>query len=227
MALTRPGRAMLDGIGDAAEKTVGTDSGHVPTNANLLVPTIASQVEAEAGTEATKRMTALRTAQAIAALGLGPRRGGALDLSSGTGGTITDLGGIVGPDLIEIWFNAVSVDGSNHLLIQIGDSGGVETSGYQSASGSSATSGQFTTATTGLVLFQGGSGIWRGMMKLCRISGNIWTSSHAMQAADSGTAISGGGTKTLTGTLDRIAIAANGANNFDGGGIQIFAGLAG
>jgi len=62
---------MLNGIGDAAEKTVGSGAGQLPTNADLptfLAQAIASQGEAEAGSENTKRMTALRVAQAIAAM---------------------------------------------------------------------------------------------------------------------------------------------------------------
>lgn len=224
MSITQPGRNMLSGIGDAAERSVGTGSDELPAFADLPEPVLASQAEAEAGTEATKMMSPQRVAQAVAALGGGIRRGGSGDTSSGTSVTITDLGGISGPDMIDIWLEAVSVSGSDSLLIQIGDSGGLATSGYVSGSGTAATSGQFTTSTSGLVLFQGGAGVWRGVIQLRRTAGNNWVSAHAMQASDGGLVISGGGSRTLSGTIDRICVTPAGANTLSGGLVQLFAG---
>lgn len=227
MALTAPGRAMLSGIGDAAEKTVGTSAAELPTFADIPVPAFASEAEAAAGTEAAKHLSPMGAARAIAALGLGLRRGGTLDLTSGIGGTIADLGGIVGPDMFEIWLAGVSVSGSDHLLIQLGDIGGVETSGYLSASGASSGGGTFATGTTGLVIYQGGSGTWNGCMRLHRMTGNQWVASHALQQSATGGVTAGGGQKTLSGTLDRVCIATSGTDTFTGGALQVLAGKAG
>lgn len=227
MTLTTPGRNMLAGIGDAAEKTVGSDPTELPTNADLpalLTQVIASQAEAEAGSENTKRMTALRVAQAIAKLGLGLRRGGSLALSSGTGGVITNLGGIVNADLLEIWFAGVTASGSDHLLIQLGTGGALETSGYVSASGASSGGGTFTSSTSGLVIYQGGSGVFTGGMRLHRVTGNQWVSHHSMQVSTSGGVTQGGGQKTLAGALDRIGIGFTGANTFTAGAAYVLAG---
>ncbi|MDF1719610.1 MAG: hypothetical protein P1U65_02950 [Minwuia sp.] len=172
-------------------------------------------------------MSPLRTADAISALGLGLRRGGSLDLSSGTGGIITNLGGVADPDVIEILFAGVSVSGSDHLLVRLGDSAGVETESYQSASGASSASGTFASSSTGLVIYQGGSGHWNGCMQLRRVTGNLWISSHAIQISATGGIAAGGGQKAVTATLDRIAIAVSGANTFDGGSVQVLAGKAG
>lgn len=224
MSITQPGRNMLSGIGNAAERTVGTGSTELPTFADLPEPALASQAEAEAGTEATKIMSPQRVAQAVAALGGGIRRGGSGDTSSGGSVTITDLGGVSGPDMIDVWLDAVSVSGSDSLLIQMGDSSGLATSGYVSASGTAATSGQFTTSTSGLVLYQGGTGVWRGVIQLRRTTGNRWVASHAMQASDGGLVISGGGSRTLSGMIDRIRVTPTGANTLSGGLVQLFAG---
>mgnify|MGYP003627714169 CR=1 FL=1 len=224
MSITQPGRNMLSGIGNAAERTVGTGSTELPTFADLPEPALASQAEAEAGTEATKIMSPQRVAQAVAALGGGIRRGGSGDTSSGSSVTLTDLGGVSGPDMIDVWLDAVSVSGSDSLLIQIGDSSGLATSGYVSASGTAATSGQFTTSTSGLVLYQGGTGVWRGVIQLRRTTGNRWVSSHAMQASNGGLVISGGGSRTLSGMIDRIRVTPTGANTLSGGLVQLFAG---
>lgn len=224
MSITQPGRNMLSGIGNAAERTVGTGSTELPAFADLPEPVLASQAEAEAGTDATKMMSPQRVAQAVAALGGGIRRGGSGDTSSGASVTITDLGGASAPDMIDIWFDAVTVSGGDSLLIQIGDSGGLAASGYVSGSGTAATSGQFTTSTSGFVLHQDGTGIWRGVMQLRHTAGNSWVSAHAMQASDGGLVISGGGSRTLSGTIDRICVTPAGANTLSGGLVQLFAG---
>lgn len=227
MTLTRPGRTMLASIGDAAEKTVGISAGELPTFADIPIPAFASEAEAAAGTEAAKHLSPLGAAQAIAALGLGLRRGGTLDLTSGAGGTVADLGGIAGPDMVEIWLADISVSGSDHLLIQLGDTGGVETSGYVSASGASSGGGTFATDTNGLVVYQGGSGTWNGCMRLHRMTVNQWVASHALQQSAAGGVTAGGGQKTLSATLDRICITTSGTNTFTGGTLQVLAGKAG
>ncbi|MDF1735420.1 MAG: hypothetical protein P1U37_09065 [Minwuia sp.] len=226
MSITQPGRNMLSGIGDAAERSVGTGASDLPAFSDLPEPVMASQAEAEAGTDATKMMSPQRVAQAVVALGGGIRRGGAGDTSTGSSVTITDLGGVSEPDMIDIWLDAVSVSGSDSLLIQIGDSGGVASSGYVSASGPAATSGQFTTSSNGFVLYQAGTGVWRGVVQLRRTAGNSWVCAHAMQASDGGLVISGGGGKTLSGPIDRISVTPAGANTLAGGLVQLFAGRA-
>lgn len=227
MSLTTPGRAMLSDIGDAAEKTIGTGSGEVPTNADLPEPVFASQVEAEAGSDSAKHMSPLRTSQAIAALGLGLRRGGALDLSSGSGGTVTNIGSLTNIDLIVLQFAGVAVTGADHMLIQLGDSGGLKSSGYESGSGNGPGGGQFAANATGLVVYQGGSALWNGAMQLVRMSGNNWSASHFLQVSAIGGVTVGGGQVTLTGALDRIGVATTGANDFAGGSMQLFAGKVG
>ncbi len=227
MTITRPGRAMLSSIGDAAERTVGTAASELPTFADIPVPAFASQAEAETGTDAVTHMSPVRTAQAVAALGLGLRRGGSLDLSSGVGGTVTEMGGTANPDLLEIWFAGVSVSGSDHLLIQLGDSGGIATTGYVSASGASSGGGTFASSTSGLVIYQGGAGVWTGCMRLHHMAGNLWVASHALQQSASGGVTAGGGQVTLSGTLDRVAVAASGADTFNGGTLRVLAGKAG
>jgi len=232
MPLTTPSRAMFTGFGDAADKTVGTDPDELPTNADIhdpYSPVFADQSTAEAGTVDDEHMSPLGVAQAIAArdLGLGLWRGGSLDLSSGTGGLITDLGEISDADLIEIWLAGVTASGTDHLLIQLGDSGGLEATGYTSASGHGTTGGQFVISTSGLVAYSGGSGVWTGCMQLRRITGNQWAASHSLQVSATGTIAAGGGQKTLSAALDRIGIGFTGANTFSAGTVQVFAGKTG
>ena len=59
-------------------------------------------------------------------------------------------------------------------------------------------------------------------MTLVNISENIWVENYS--TSNGGTIASyGGGTKTLTGTLDRVRITStNGTNTFDSGSVNIF-----
>jgi len=105
---------------------------------------------------------------------------------------------------ITVILNEVASGGP--LLIQLGDSGGVEATGYISTSilvdnvGASAGGDN----TTGFVLTQGGVGL-SGLVQIVSISGNTWISSHSGKVTPSQSSF-GGGSKTLSNTLDRIRL---------------------
>lgn len=125
---------------------------------------------------------------------------------------------------ITIIFNGVSLSSNGFILVQIGDSGGVETSGYASNSArvlisSTATSGDSNELSGFAVSVDGASEAFTGHMVLTNISGNIWISSHHGATEDVG--IFGGGSKTLSGTLDRVRITRAGSDTFDGGSVNI------
>ena len=126
---------------------------------------------------------------------------------------------------ITVMLNGVSTNGtSNAPLIQIGDSGGVETSGYGgyvtflgSSVISSANSAGFlanhsvnaTSATTGVAT-------------LCNISGNVWVFAWTGTYDNTAFTLVGSGAKTLSATLDRVRITTtSGADNFDAGTVNI------
>jgi hypothetical protein len=98
------------------------------------------------------------------------------------------------------------VASSGPLLIQLGDSGGVEATGYISTSivvdnvGGSAGGSN----TTGFLFSQGLTAI-SGLVQIVNVSGNIWISSHVGKITTSQIS-SGGGSKTLSATLDRIRL---------------------
>lgn len=124
-------------------------------------------------------------------------------------------------------FNAVSTNGSSDMQIQLGDSGGVEITSYASVSSATGSGTQiFPTAvvTTGMVIKNetGAGATFQGFIAFVNVSANIWTQSHSL--ADTATAriIVGSGTKTLSGTLDRVRITTvNGTDTFDAGSINI------
>jgi hypothetical protein len=144
----------------------------------------------------------------------------AIETTSATSFTFTDIPSWV--KRITVILNAVSTVGSTGLMqIQLGDSGGIETTGYVTVS---ASSGGTSTSTSGFVIRQSDSSgdAITGQMIFTKISGNTWISSHSLMASGDNTGVYGGGRKTLSDTLTQLrltTILATG--NFDAGSINI------
>ena len=146
-----------------------------------------------------------------------------------TSGTSIDFTGIPAwVKRITVMFQNLSAAGSNsRLLIQIGDSGGIENTGYVSTSAySTGSAGTSNTETTGYVLDNGGGQpanfvTGTAVITLLDPSTNLWVATH-MAELTGGYTMFGGGRKTLSGTLDRVRITSvNGTNTFDSGSINI------
>jgi hypothetical protein len=124
---------------------------------------------------------------------------------------------------ITVIINGVSLNGSANFLIQLGDSGGVETSGYSSSSiynGSASGSGS---SSSGFLSISGASSnVISGSFSISNITSNTWIVS-GLTSNDGGTIIVfTSGTKTLSATLDRIRFTtSNGTDTFDAGTINI------
>ena len=121
---------------------------------------------------------------------------------------------------ITVMFNGVSTNGSSLPLIQLGDSGGIENTGYVSAAGTSDGAGT-STSTAGFVLRSGvASNLIYGSMVITLLNGNTWTATNNTTFAN--IASWGAGGKELSATLDRIRITTvNGTDTFDAGSINI------
>lgn len=144
-----------------------------------------------------------------------------------TSGTEVDFLSLpAGLKRITIMFNAISLSSTDNILVQIGDSGGIESTGYVSTS--AAVFGANTTScdsSTSSFLFRlaNATRVISGHMILTHLGSNLWVSSHSGGSTAGGPlAIVGGGTKTLTGELDRVRIAAGGGNTLDSGSVNIF-----
>ena len=147
--------------------------------------------------------------------------GTAVASTSGTAIDFTSLPSWV--KRITVMFNGVSTNGTSVPIIQIGDSGGFETSGY---TGSVANNGaSATNFSTGFALV-GSSTLaalaQSGHIVITNISGNIWIASINLGRTDSAMVFNGAGNKTLSDVLDRIRITTvNGTDTFDAGTINI------
>ncbi len=90
--------------------------------------------------------------------------------------------------------------GGGFDLVQIGDSGGLETSGYVSMTQQGTT---YYNNTTGFDLNPQGNGLNHGAMHLTRLTGNTWIATHIYMYSTT-VAHHGAGVKTLSGELTQI-----------------------
>lgn len=121
---------------------------------------------------------------------------------------------------VTIIFRQVSLNDGSQMRVQIGTSSGLQTTGYDSYSVTGATAP--TSITTGFVVWAAAAGAeLTGHVELTRMdnSSNTWVSSHNLTTT--GTGANGGGTVTLSGELERIAVASAASGTFDNGSINI------
>jgi len=125
---------------------------------------------------------------------------------------------------ITVMFSGVSGSGTSPFQIQLGDSGGFETTGYASGAGAIGTaSAAGGASTTGLLLQQAGvaAATSSGLATITNVSGNTWVFASTFGTPSNGGNF-GGGTKTLSDVLTQIRITTvNGTDTFDAGTINI------
>jgi len=127
---------------------------------------------------------------------------------------------------ITVMFTSVSTNGTSDLQVQLGDSGGVETTGYASVSAATGGGTQITptaVVTTGMVVKNetGAGASFQGTVVFVNITGTTWTQSHTLADTGSARCIFGSGSKTLSGTLDRVCITTVSGDTFNAGTINI------
>lgn len=142
-----------------------------------------------------------------------------------TSGTSFDFTSIPsGTKRITMNFLGVSLDGSDSPLIQIGDSGGIETGSYVSNSiqhlGGGAHSAN-ASSTSGFIIIQSNATYeltGRLVLELIDSSANTWIATFN---GFGGVHVTGTGSKSLSGTLDRIRLTRAGSDDFDAGSVNI------
>jgi hypothetical protein len=142
-----------------------------------------------------------------------------------TSGTSIDFTGIPSwVKKITVMFSGVSTNGTANYRIQLGDSGGIETSGYLGTCGNISASG------TGADNFTSGfdinsstaAAMQHGAIVLTNLSGNTWVAIGSLGRSDGSILRTIGGSKTLSDTLDRVRITtSNGTDTFDAGSINL------
>ena len=150
----------------------------------------------------------------------GIQRGTAVTAS----GTSVDFTGIPSwVKRITVMFNGVSTNGTSLYQVQLGDSGGVETTGYLSGAMVASVSASSTTGLLANALTVAADASY-GNMIICLIdsSTNNWVASGSLSNIGTTRTAVIGGSKALSATLDRIRITTvNGTDTFDAGSINI------
>ncbi|CAB4152164.1 hypothetical protein UFOVP588_55 [uncultured Caudovirales phage] len=147
-------------------------------------------------------------------------QGTAVASTSGTSIDFTSLPAWV--KRITVMFSGVSTSGTSVVQVQLG-SGSVTTSGYASQSTFSGASSATSSVTSGLHFHGGAAASARnGAMVIMLLGSNNWSATWMSgQPSDSGV-VYGGGSITLSGTLDRVRITTvNGTDTFDAGSVNI------
>ena len=141
---------------------------------------------------------------------------------SGTSVNFTDIPAWV--KKITVMFAGVSTNGSSNYMVQLGTSGGIQATGYScGAWGANTTNINNTTGFLAIV-YTVAAGTLDGNLTLTCLntSTGLWTYTTAMSSSLSGYNTFGAGSKTLSGTLDRVRITTvNGTDTFDAGSVNI------
>ena len=190
------------GVGNPASAVVGLTDTQTLTNKTLTSPTITGAVVSSMASSVITSGTAVAS----------------------TSGTSIDFTGI--PSWVKrvtVMFVGVSTNGSSNVIVQLGDSGGIETTGYNG----SATDGAGTTIawTTGAALRQGSTAATTLsgsiVFTLEDATTNSWAITGLINRSDSLISQTAG-SKALSAVLDRLRLTMiNGTDTFDAGSINI------
>jgi hypothetical protein len=158
-----------------------------------------TQAEYDAGTDTTRAPTANLKRIVLAAT------------QATTSGTTWDFTGIpAGTQDIIIPFDGFSTNGTSNILVQIGDAGGIETTGYDSAANSTGNAID-ATSTAGFIMTQtlNAADAVKGFIHLRLIdpATNNWAASGSVrQGAGSGASAYFAGTKALSAELTQVRV---------------------
>lgn len=141
-----------------------------------------------------------------------------------TSGTSIDFNSI--PSWVKrvtVMFDGVSTNGTSSIIIQVGDSGGVETSGYVSRA---ERAGESATSTAGFILnsSSNASATYQGAIVLANLNAAAftWVANGNLNSTVQNNVMTSAGSKSLSTTLDRVRITTvNGTDTFDAGSINI------
>lgn len=140
-------------------------------------------------------------------------------------GTSIDFTGIPSTaKRITVMLRGVSTNGTSIPIIQLGDSGGIETSGYAGSTWLANTSNNLHSSGFSLDASHGAAYVLEGLVvfSLCDLATNTWVGAFNGGLSNVATALTGAGSKSLSATLDRLRITTvNGTDTFDAGTINI------
>ena len=139
-----------------------------------------------------------------------------------TSGTSIDFTGIPSwAKRVTVLVAGLSTNGSSNVIVRVGTSAGINSSGYASGCGGN---GVGLNSSDGWLVSpeQAASYQYSGAMQIVSIGGNTWVCSGSFGRLDGPNAYSTGGQITIASALDRVRITTvNGTDTFDAGSINI------
>jgi hypothetical protein len=196
----------------AAFRSYGYDTALATTTTTGVVE-LATQAEMDAGTASKVPTTDLNK------IALGTP-------IATTSGTAHDFTGIpAGTRRITIMLKGVSLSGAENYLIQVGDAGGIETSGYLGASARLNNGGNaVSNYTAGFgINVAAGSNVIHGsiILSLEDAASFTWTASGIVGYSDGAETVITAGSKSLSAELTQLRLTQTGVNTFDAGSVNI------
>jgi hypothetical protein len=125
---------------------------------------------------------------------------------------------------VTVMFSGVSTNGTSGYLIQLGDSGGIENTGYVSSGTRSGASSISTGSSTAgfYIRANAAADAHSGSFIITNLSSNTWSLHGSVATGAGNNVLTSAGAKTLSDTLDRIRITTeNGTDTFDAGSVNI------
>ena len=197
---------------DAAVDILYIDDVSVTTGKKILIDELgialnATQAEVDAGTDTKGLIASLVNKVSL------------LATQATTSGTTKDFTFPAGTRQITMEFVGVSKSGTSNILIQLGDAGGIEATGYLGAS--SAVTISTTNYTTGFGLDMAvATYVVHGTVTLTLVDSATftWVASGTLGQSDIGVAIVTAGSKSLSAELTTVRVTmVNGTDTFDAG----------
>jgi hypothetical protein len=139
-----------------------------------------------------------------------------------TSGTSIDFTGIPSwVKRITVMFSGVSTNGTSNLQLQIGDSGGIENTGY--VGGAFDYSIVVHSSTGAVITSQCAAAFnFNGAILISNLTGNTWTFNGTVGGNSTQFIASSGSSKTLSDVLTTVRITTvNGTDTFDAGSINV------
>jgi len=217
----------VDGVTSAIQTQIGTlTSGKqaevLTTNGDIVVRAGGVTTRLAVGAEGT----ALRVASGAPAYGSGVILQTEVAAASQTSITFTGIPSWV--NRVNVHFAALSTNGTSAVTVRVGDSGGIENTGYNGTV-SAVGNGVSTAASvisTGFLLDFGANdtaaATRSGTLILQRVTGNTWAGSAVLGLGNAAVTCHLGGSKALSDVLTQVEITTvGGANTFDTGSVSV------
>lgn len=212
------------GLSLSTQNDGGNETRTIDTDVNGLVDTVITAADEIMFGDVTDSNNRKKdTVQGILDLvaSSGPTLGTPQDTTSGTAFDFTSIPS--GTITITITLNGVSLSGSDDLLIQLGDAGGIETSGY--VSGTEDLVSGSASSTAGLIIDGGNAAASIDgtiVLTLVDSSTNQWVSSSVCNRGDTSPRLRvSAGRKALSAELTQVRLTRTGSNTFDAGKLNI------